>query len=223
MSSPSSQLAANCESFLISIDPGSTSVGIALWVNGKLRKTALIRYTGGKTVCHRTIMICEKAERAIDQMLISASDDAKVLCVIELPGKQGGRNFVKQLMGLGIGIGALNLMLTRRGYEMHYVDVTRWSRLAGGVCKSKEDRAKVIASMYPEYDARADNKLDIADAVGVGAYHLGHFEGRLHEIDKILPHKAPKRPRRKPRADIDIGAEPPKRKIRKRIIAAKKR
>lgn len=160
---------------VLGVDSGSTKVGLALFRQRDLVKAETVKCYAGKVSAQRVARLCERVDSVLDQWL--SAETSTVTCVMETPGKQGGRQHSKALIGIGMGVGALSVCLHRRGFDMQFVDVTKWSRLEGGKAKSKEDRARRIASMFSAYDAKNDHGLDAADAIGVAAFWLGLFNG----------------------------------------------
>jgi Holliday junction resolvasome RuvABC endonuclease subunit len=174
------------EGFFLGVDPGSTVVGLSLFRGSDLLSYRTVKSSAGKHAAERLIVLAGKVEAAIAGMLEDVDPEAAVEAILELPGTQGGRQNVRQLVGLGMAVGTMNYLLARRRYRVHYATVTEWSRLAGGVCKSKENRARVVESLFPAYSRENDPGLDAADAIGVAAWRLGIFDGRRPEIDRII-------------------------------------
>lgn len=167
------------------MDPGTSKVGLSLFVEGVLEDFRLVKSSASGGAHRRSLVLAGKVEGSLIEMLGFAKTIEQPECVIELPGSQSRAN-VKSLVGIGIGLGTMNLVAANRGFRIHYAKVAEWSRLAGGVSKSKEDRAVVIRHMFPAYAKMKDDGLDVADAIGIAAYHLGMFEGRREEIDAII-------------------------------------
>lgn len=182
-----SKLSSQVEKFWVGCDSGSQHVGLSLFYEGELADFVRVSSYAKGGIARRSLVLAEKVDVELTRMLGFASAVENVHAIMELPGKQGGRQRAKSLIGIGVGVGAMNLLLSRRGFDMHYADVDLWSRLSSdGPCRSKEDRAKVIGAMYPRYRPEQDDGLDVADAIGIVAWKLGHFERNGKLVDSIL-------------------------------------
>lgn len=162
---------------IISVDPSSTRTGIAIWVNGKLTRCCAVKTSYSKKLApHERAIVHAKSVRDEVQHLVSLIKCKRpvVSCVIEVPGSQG-RAHSRGLVTMGMAVGAVVALLSEL-YETDQIPANIWTRLEGGKTKSKEVRADQIEEMFSLYDRSVDKGLDIADAVGLGAYCLGFFE-----------------------------------------------
>lgn len=182
------------EKFSVGIDPGSQHVGLSLFADESLVNFRRVSSYAGKNAAQRVIALSAKVETALTDMLGYAPVVAPVTCYIELPGSQT-KGRAGGLISLGMGVGAMSILAVKRGFTPNFVKVADWSRLAGGVCRSKEDRAIVLEHFFPTYRAAEDAGLDISDAIGVAAWGLGLFDGRKEEIERLIGKKSKATPR----------------------------
>jgi len=157
--------------FFVSIDPSSTCTGIAYWRGGKLVAFDLVKAKQSKKIAphDRAIRFGEVIRSRVNDQI----GEASAAFAVEVPGGQG-KMHSRGLVTLGLAVGAIAATLMTRG-EVELIPVTKWSRLFGGKCISKDARADLVAEMFPAYDRAADKGLDIADAIGLGAWRLGLF------------------------------------------------
>lgn len=162
---------------LVSVDPSSTRTGVAIWVGRKLTRCEAIKSSSSKKYApHERALLHAKAvqEKIVHLVSLEVRGRAVVSCVVEVPGSQG-RSHSRGLVTLGMAVGAVVAMLTEN-FDVQMIPANIWTRLEGGRAKSKDVRADQIQKMFPQYDRAADKGLDIADAIGIGAYRLGLFE-----------------------------------------------
>ena len=157
--------------FFVSVDPSSTATGLAFWRGGQLVGFDLVKAKQSKKIAphDRAVRFGQLIlERVTDQI-----GEASAAFVVEVPGGQG-KMHSRGLVTMGLAVGAIAATLMTRG-EVELIPVTKWSRLFGGKCIAKDVRADLVAEMFPAYDRAADKGLDIADAIGLGAWRLGMF------------------------------------------------
>lgn len=173
------------EKFSVGIDPGSQHVGLCLFEDESLVNFRRVSSYAGKNSAQRVVALSKKVDIALTDMLGYAGQVAPIDCYIELPGMQT-KGRAGGLITLGMGVGAMTLLASNRGFNLHFSTVSEWSRLAGGVCRSKEDRAVVLENFFPTYRSSDDNGLDISDAIGIVAWNLGLFKDRKKEIERLI-------------------------------------
>ena len=169
------------KSVLLSLDPSTTCTGIALWRGKKLVDVCKVRATSAKIApVERAMKLALSCKDVCTEMIERIDKNPakiRLSIVVEVPGGQS-RPHSRGLVTLGFGVGATCMMLSNFGlvhpqFEFDMVPVSTWSRLRGKRCMSKVDRAELIRAKFDEVDWTQDKGHDIADAVGLGAWHLG--------------------------------------------------
>ena len=164
-------MSSESSNFLVSVDPSSRAAGIAVWCGHDLVAFDLVKAKQSTKVAPHDRAVrfgVTVRERVADLVNVESPR-----IVVEVPGGQG-KAHSRGLVTLGIAVGAIAANLGEVG-PVELVPVTIWSRIDGGRPVSKESRAERIAEMFPAYYQSADPGLDIADAIGLGAWSLGLF------------------------------------------------
>lgn len=157
---------------LLALDPSSTRVGWALFDGPGLRCAGLLSPDRGDDSA--LLRIRRLVERVAD--LVSTHQPAKVL--LEIPSGHAGRGSragaTGQLAIYGMAVGAIWIDLVHGapaevlgGCEVLTCTEAAWTR-----GRPKQRRAELLRLEHPALDWDADRGLDMADAIGMGAWYL---------------------------------------------------
>ncbi len=166
---------------IISIDPSSTATGVALFSRAenlgsqhRLVRWTTIRPKGTKTPTERCLLMAATVAERVREY--AAGETRSPVVVIEIPGAQGRGSTGMGLLTLGVALGMILKALHDSGLRVEMIPANRWTRLDQTYCMPKDARAERIRQRFPEYTKDANDKgLDAADAIGLGAWYLGHF------------------------------------------------
>jgi Holliday junction resolvasome RuvABC endonuclease subunit len=158
---------------VIGVDPGTVCCGVSVFYQGRLVRWGTVRPTKkSATPVQRCFLISTELAAEVDHHVREYGCAPTI--VVELPGMQGGRRGAGALLTLGLGVGMILKHLQFLGHELRMVEAQRWTRLGGGHCLPKEERADIIRRAFPAYaNEQGDKGLDAADAIGIGAWFLG--------------------------------------------------
>jgi len=183
----SSQVA---QGFWVGIDPGSISVGLSLFHRRKLVDYRVVKAKSGDSAEIRILKLRDSVQSELTRML-GFAPKSETHAILELPGNQTKQRS-GSLIALGMAVGAMACVLHERNYaSLEFVDVSTWSRLDGGVCKSKKHRALYLPRVCPEYSIDNDPGFDAADAIGLIAWRLGMYDGHKEQIKQFVIDRKP--------------------------------
>ena len=154
--------------YTLGVDPGSRKTGLALF-----KGEDLVWWTIAKIPTKLRGINAAVTMAATVRAIILERVEPEARVIIEAPGKQVRSHSGATLITLGAAVGAITYALTDPWTPVT-VTVREWSPMGGPRPKKKEDRAVIVASMYPSYDPTTDRAMDAADAIGLvaSAYNL---------------------------------------------------
>lgn len=155
--------------FLLSIDPSSSSIGLALArVNGQSIDWLACRLVKDRKA--GALGIVAKFDGALTEVLLYADPRASVTALIEIPS---GRVDHRRNTGGGAGLSVYGFACGAVWQKL-----TADSRIASVEClpsdwmrgTSKEKRRRIALKAYPAYASISDPGCDISDAIAMGVW-----------------------------------------------------
>lgn len=157
----------------VSIDPSTTSTGVAVWQGGTLVEAFRL--------APRLDDALDRVDAIVDDLEVALSGNLLLdEAVIEVPSPGRGRGSQAGATGrlaiYGMAVGAVRQALRplmhfdRSTGRERIVAVTEleWTR---GV--AKQARQRMVAAEYPGmYDASGDPGMDVSDAIGLGMWRI---------------------------------------------------
>jgi hypothetical protein len=158
---------------ILTLDPSSTAIGWAHFLDGNLEACGVSRPRGARlwTRIDAAILI---AERLVHDARFKDGIDLSDVVIEVTSGRRYGKHHQAAIVGLALAQGAVyataEVKLFDTPTQVNKVDEQQWT---GG--KPKTARAGFIAQVQPLYRAyqRHDNGMDAADAIGLGLWWLG--------------------------------------------------
>jgi len=162
---------------LVSIDPGSTVCGYAIFRfdqhRAEFKEVGLLKAKATLNPYKRIEILLGD----IETLLKSVKPHAVV--IETTTGKVGGKRHKGGGAGLsiyGVAVGAIWISVLRLGYETNLIKENEWT---GKI--PKDERIENIALLVGDWILKGDPGGDAADAVGLGRYYLSKtFTGIKH-------------------------------------------